>query len=75
VTRSRVQPEIRRGLEAAAQRNQHALRDVARREPNLRDARALNVHVQRGQGKQLLHVYIGGAGNVPHLVGDLLRNR
>ena len=70
----RIQPEVRRRLEAAAQRDQHALRHVARVQSHLRDAGAIQVHVQRGRGEQLLHVDIGGAGNVPHPVGDLLRD-
>ena len=60
----RIQPEIRRGLKTAAQRNQHALRDVLRRHAHLGHPVAFNVQMERRQVQHLLHVYIGGTGNV-----------
>ena len=71
---ARVQPEIGSGLKAAAQGNQRTLGDFARGQADLRNPRALDIHVQRGQRKLLLHVNVGRAGNVPHAVRDTLRN-
>jgi len=67
--------KFRRGLKAAAQRNQCALGYIAGRQANLRHSCALDVHVQRGQRKQLLQRCTSAVpGIMAHLVGDLLRN-
>ena len=44
-----IQPEVRRGLEAAAQRDQHGLRHVARIHSHLRGLVAVNLQMQRRQ--------------------------
>ncbi len=69
-----IQPEIGRGCETPAERNQHALRNIARIHAHLRDAGALDVQMQRRQVEQLLHVHVSGAGNAPQPVGNLLRD-
>src|SRR5579864_1554885 len=65
----RIEPEVGGSLEASAERNQRALRHVACRQPDLGDSRALDIHVQRGQREQLLDMYVGGPGNMPHPSG------
>ena len=69
-----IQPEIGRRLEAAAERDQHALRNVARVESDLGHAVALEVEVQGRQIEHLLHVNIGCTRNFAQPVGDALPN-
>ena len=66
-----IQPEIGSRLEAAAQADEHALRDLLGSQSDLIDARAVHVEVQSRQVHHLLHVDIGGAGNLPQPVCDL----
>ena len=68
----RIQPEVRRGLETAAQRDQHALRHVARIHSHLRGLGAVNLKMQGRQTEHLLHVHIGSSVHVTQTVGDLL---
>src|ERR1039457_1867045 len=61
-----------RRLEASTQADQHALRNIAGVEPDLVDARAVHVEAESRQAHHLLHVHVGGSGNLAHLVGNFL---
>ena len=69
-----IQPERRRGLEAGAQRDQKILRHILGLQPQSLNARAVNIHVQRGLVEGLLHVHVGCAGNMTQLVGKFFRD-
>ena len=67
-----IQPEIRRSLEAAAQRYQHVLCHVTRVHPHLRALRTINLQIQCRQCEHLLDVYIRRTWDLSHPVCDLL---
>jgi hypothetical protein len=69
----RIQPERGLRLEAAAERNQQALRHVGLRVAALRGFDAVGKHVQHGLVEGLLDAQIGDAGNAAHLVQDAIR--
>ena len=68
----RIQPKIGGGLETPAQADEHALRDIFRRHPNLVDERAIHIQAKRGQAHHLLHVHIRSSRNEPQPVRDPL---
>ena len=69
-----IQPEIGGRLEASTQADQHALGDFLGIQSDLIDARAVHVEVERGQAHHLLHVHVGGAGNLAQPICDPLRD-
>ena len=67
-----VEPEVRRGLEAAAGGGQQALGDVALLRPMLAGLGAIHVDHEFGIVEGLLDAQVGGSGDVLDLVEQLL---
>ena len=67
-----VQEEHRRGLEAAAQRIQHAARDVALGQPVLLRLGAVDVDLEIGVVEILLDARVDDARHRAHLLQDLV---
>src|SRR3989442_1314804 len=59
-----VQPEIRRGLPAGAERDEHGAGHVALRKTDLLRARAIDIHAQVRSVDELVQVHIRGARNL-----------
>ena len=70
---SRIQPEFRRGLKTAAQRNQRAVGDIVLRVPALFGLGAIDGDVDLGLIERLVHPQIGGAGNGLELIEKIDR--
>jgi len=70
-----IEPEIGGGLETATQRDENALRDITGIHADLGDSGAVDVHPDRRQIHQLLHVHVSGAGHLAEAVGNLIRER
>ena len=71
-----VQPERRRRLAAAAQRDQQVVRDVALREPGLRRARPVDVQVQLRLVERLVHAQVDDArAPAPAVAASAAANR
>src|ERR1039457_6830207 len=69
-----IEPEIGSRLEASTQADQHALCDLLGIQSDLVDARAVHVEIESGQAHHLLHMYVGGAGNLAQPICDSLRD-
>ena len=63
----RVEPERRRRLAAARQRDQQVVRDVALREAGLRGARPVDVEVEQRLVERLVHPQVDHAGHLRQL--------
>ena len=70
-----IEIEVGRGLKAAAQRHQQALRHILLGQPNRLGARAVHIHRHVGIIERLLNARVGRAGNIAHLVQHPLRQR
>ena len=64
----RIEIEAGRGLEAAAESNQYALRHILLRQANLLGAGAVNIHRHIGIVEGLLDARVGGAGNIANFI-------
>ena len=65
---ARIEIEVGRGLKAAAQRDQDALRHILLGQADGRGARAVHVHRHVRIVERLLDARIDGAGNIAHIV-------
>jgi hypothetical protein len=66
----RVEPERRRRLRAARQRDQHVLADVGRRQARLLQPRAIHREVTGGLVVALVHVRVDRARDARDLLGQ-----
>ena len=70
----KIEPIVRRGLAARAERNQHRLRDIVLRQADLFGFRPVHVHTQVGPMNELVHVRIDRSGNLRDARFDLVRD-
>src|SRR5476649_1093192 len=70
----RIEPEVRRGLRAARQRDQQVLRNIALREAGLHRLGPVYVDVDRGFVAGLLNTCIDQATNGPQLRQQVVRH-
>lgn len=71
----RIEPEIRRGLRAAAQRDQQVLRDVALCESRLHGLRPIDVHVDGRFVAGLLDACVDETAHAAHCIEQTIRDR